>query len=301
MNPDLIAEIERWNADAVLVYGWNYHSHLKCMRHFHGKIPVLFRGDSTLLNEKPGLKKKLRTLFLKWVYRHVDFALYVGTNNKTYFSRHGLREEELIHAPHAIDNDRFAEPDQKYGEEARRWRASLGIPPDHLTILYAGKLEQVKNPNFILQLADAAKGLPATFILVGNGHLESELKERAAGNPNIVFVNFQNQSIMPVAYRLGDIFILPSASETWGLGANEAMACRLALMLSEKVGAAIDLVEEGKNGIIFREGDLDKCLGLIRVLVNNGQEVKRMQHNAWQRVQAFSFPAIIRGIETALK
>ena len=47
-NPTLIKDIENWNADAVLVYGWSFKSHLKAMRYFHGRIPVFFRGDSTM-------------------------------------------------------------------------------------------------------------------------------------------------------------------------------------------------------------------------------------------------------------
>src|SRR6185437_10067243 len=72
VNPTLNREIEGWKPDAVLVFGWSFTSHLRCMRHFYGKVPVLFRGDSTLLGEQPGLKRLMRRIFLKWVYRHVD-------------------------------------------------------------------------------------------------------------------------------------------------------------------------------------------------------------------------------------
>ena len=46
-NPSLIREIKEWGPDAVLVYGWCFKSHLSAMRYFKGRIPVLFRGDST--------------------------------------------------------------------------------------------------------------------------------------------------------------------------------------------------------------------------------------------------------------
>ena len=84
-NPALNNKITEWGPDFLLVIGWNFKSHLSCMRYFKGKIPVLFRGDSTLLDEKPGLKKILRRIFLKWIYRHADYALYVGKNNHDYF------------------------------------------------------------------------------------------------------------------------------------------------------------------------------------------------------------------------
>jgi hypothetical protein len=51
------------------------------MRYFKGKVPVYFRGDSTLLDNTPGLRKSYRWLFLNWVYSFVDHAFYTGTNN----------------------------------------------------------------------------------------------------------------------------------------------------------------------------------------------------------------------------
>ena len=84
-NPDLIKEIIAWDADAILVFGWAFKSHLRAMRHFKGKIPVLFRGDSTILDQFGRLKHFARTTLLRWVYRHIDTALYVGEANKLYF------------------------------------------------------------------------------------------------------------------------------------------------------------------------------------------------------------------------
>ena len=43
-NPDLVKKIEAWNANAVLVIGWNYYSHLNVLRYFKNKIPVFFPG-----------------------------------------------------------------------------------------------------------------------------------------------------------------------------------------------------------------------------------------------------------------
>ena len=62
---------------------------------------------------------------------------------------------------------------------------------------------------------------------------------------------------MPAVYRLGTIFVLPSigANETWGLAVNEAMACGCAILVSDRVGCATDLVRNGENGYIFKADD----------------------------------------------
>src|SRR5690606_37326611 len=119
--PSLIARISDYKPDALLVFGWNFKSHLKVMRHFKGRIPVWLRGASTLLDEVPGFKTMLRRSILKFVYHYVNKALYVGIANKDYFLKHGLKESQLIYAPHAIDNDRFTGSDDYFDLEAKEW------------------------------------------------------------------------------------------------------------------------------------------------------------------------------------
>ncbi len=63
-NPWATRQINDWKPDAILVYGWAYHSHLKALRYYKNKIPVYFRGDSTLLSESTGIKKILKYIFL---------------------------------------------------------------------------------------------------------------------------------------------------------------------------------------------------------------------------------------------
>ncbi|TCC92261.1 glycosyltransferase [Pedobacter frigiditerrae] len=148
VNPELIETVHTFKPDVILVYGWAYKSHLAALRHFKGKTPIWFRGDSTLLDERKGFKQILRGLFLKWVYSHVDLAFYVGSANKKYFKKFGMQERQLIFTPHAIDNERFAED---RGDEAHQIRASFNIKNDDVLILFAGKLERKKNPELLLE------------------------------------------------------------------------------------------------------------------------------------------------------
>ena len=291
INPSLNKELESWKPDVLLVFGWSFSSHLACMRYFHGRLPILFRGDSTLLDDRPGIKKGLRNLFLRWVYRFVDYALYVGTNNKNYFLAHGIKEDQLVLMPHAVDNRRFAEPREVYESQANEWRKNAGFSDSDLVVLFAGKLEPKKDPSFLLELAASVEKKNIKFLLVGNGVLEAELKENAGNHTRIVFLDFQNQQMMPVIYRVGDIFILPSRGpgETWGLAANEAMACSRPVMMSVKTGGAPDLVQEGVNGILFDNGDVSKCAKFISQLADDRGLLRQMGKNSAQRIQQFSF------------
>ena len=176
VNPTLIKEIEIWKADAILVFGWNHHSHFKAMRYFKGKIPVYFRGDSTLLDEQSGIKTILRRMWLSYIYKFIDSALYVGTNNKNYFLKHGLKEKQLFFAPHAIDNDRFYDKTGKYQQKADKWRAELGLSKKNIVFLFIGKFEKKKNPLLLIEIAN--KYPEYKFLFVGSGELEQKMKQK---------------------------------------------------------------------------------------------------------------------------
>ncbi|MEX8548201.1 MAG: glycosyltransferase family 4 protein [Mucilaginibacter sp.] len=265
-NPDLTSEIEAWKADAILVYGWSYYSHLKVLHYFKGKISVFFRGDSTLLNQKKGVKNSIKNIFLNWVYQHVNHAFFVGTNNKAYFKKLGLKENQLTFAPHAIDNDRFS---KGFLAEAEAIRTKLGIKKNKILLLFAGKFEPVKNAMLLLKAFEKLDQQNTHLLFVGNGPLEKELKAKKTvlkTASRIHFLDFQNQLAMPLIYQSCDLFCMPSNSETWGLAINEAMACGKAVLVSDKVGCAVDLVFERKNGAVFQAGnmlDLTEKLGQL--------------------------------------
>ncbi|MDP9077369.1 MAG: glycosyltransferase family 4 protein [Bacteroidota bacterium] len=299
VNPGLIGQVNLWRPDAVLVFGWGFQSHLKALRYFKNKIPVFFRGDSTLLDEKRGMKSLRRSLILKWVYRYVDHAFYVGTNNKAYFLKYGLKEKQLSFAPHAIDNDRFGIDRHN---EARELRRQLGIADDEVLVMFAGKLEEKKSPLLLLRAFININNPKTHLLYVGNGPLEADLKQKATGNSNVNFFEFQNQSQIPAVYQACDLFCLPSQgpNETWGLAINEAMACGKAILASDVVGCAIDLVKDNENGAIFKAGDLNNLTEKLNLLVRNKEQLSKMGEQSKLIIKDWSFLHIAEAIENKL-
>jgi glycosyltransferase involved in cell wall biosynthesis len=301
INPSLNLEIENWGADAVWVWGWAFDSHLKAIRHFKGKVPVWFRGDSTLLDETKGFsfKKIARRIFLTWVYRRIDKAFYVGTHNKAYYKKHGLKESQLVYAPHAVDNNRFSDETGEKTMRALEWRKELGYSQSDLVILFAGKFEQKKNPSFILELSKQISSPNVKFLMVGNGILEAELKSNARDDSRFVFLDFQNQSQMPILYRVADIFILPSLGpgETWGLSINEALASGTKVIASEYCGGAIDLIHD-ENGIRFNP---KTELMNVRNYMEEYQMKKMPRKQSNSLLKGHSYQQMIKAIKNELR
>ncbi len=302
-NPSLIQEIENWSPDAILIFGWSFKSHLKLMRYFKGKKEIFFRGDSNLLDEtnQNSFKTLIRRFFLRFVYRSVDKALYVGSNNKNYYSTHGLKNHQLVFAPHAIDNQRFSNGINGVT------RLQIGIPNNAFVFLFAGKFEIKKNPHLLLDAFIKIENPNCHLLLVGSGPLELAMKSKVATLPislsnRIHFLPFQNQTSIPAIYQLCDVFVLPSQGpgETWGLSINEAMACSKPVLVSDQCGAAVDLVKKGKNGYIFNSNDGLDLLNKMEILSANHHDFPEMGTHSYQLIQPWNFDSICSTIEQLL-
>jgi glycosyltransferase involved in cell wall biosynthesis len=301
-NPSLIDEITEWGADAVLVYGWNLHSHLIAMRHFKGRIPVLFRGDSTLLDSSTRIRRLARAVWLRWVYSKVDVAISVGQNNRDYYLWSGVRPERIAFAPHSVDTERFQELRSDDAGRVDQRRDELGIRGDAVAILFAAKFLPKKDPMLLL---DAFISLQprAHLIFVGNGELETAMRERARGLRNVRFLPFQNQGDMPLIYRVGDVYVLPSRGpgETWGLALNEAMASGRAVIAGSRVGGARDLVEPGATGWVFESGDREDLARVLGTAVSLGREgLRRMGEDAQKKSSSWSTQAAAAAIASTV-
>jgi len=295
----LINSLKSWQPDALLVIGWSYQSHLKVIRYFKGKVPVMFRGDSTLLDEKKGLKSIIKSVFLTWLYHHVDHAFYVGVNSKAYFKRYGLKNDQLSFAPHAIDNERFA---LKRDKETLHLREALSLNEKDILILFAGKLEAKKAPLHLLEAFLSINKPNIHLLFVGNGPLESELRYMSKGNGNIHFMEFQNQSQMPAIYQACDLFCLPSVGpgETWGLAVNEAMACGKAIIASDKVGCSVDLVHNELNGTVFNAGNINDLTNKLMELTRDIDLLKTYGAESQTIIKDWNFTNIALAIENKL-
>ncbi|NCU04409.1 MAG: glycosyltransferase family 4 protein [Chitinophagaceae bacterium] len=301
-NRDLNERVRRYNPDAILVLGWSFHSHLQLLRHFSGKKKILFRGDSTLLDEPSvfSMRKTVRRLFLRWVYKHVDVALYTGRANKAYYLSLGLKASQLCYAPHAVANARFADPEGEHQQRAYALRKELGIPLDALVFLFAGKIEPKKDPLLLVDVFMRLEARDVRLVVTGNGVLEEEAKRRAKDDPRIHFLGFQNQQQMPAVYRLGDVFVLPSKGpgETWGLSVNEAMASGKPVVVSNRCGCAQDLVKE--NGVTFEAGSSNSLKEAILFFIENRKSIPVMEQRSMEVIRQFTHEQVAKAIEESV-
>lgn len=133
-----------------------------------------------------------------------------------------------------------------------------------LRYIYTGRLIAVKNLELLIDVFNSS-GKDLT--IVGKGLLECELKNRAKSN--IHFIGFIENKMLGEIYSNYDCFILPSKSEPWGLVVEEALYYGLPVIVSDRVGCNIDMVEMYESGVIFKFDDSQSLSDAIDQLERN--------------------------------
>lgn len=286
INPSLVRRVTDWQPDVVHLTGWAWHSHLRALHKFHQlSIPVLFRGDSHLLDGARGPRWWLKRAMLHRVYSWPAGFLVVGQANKKYYEAFGVDPGRLWHCPHSIDVARFVGTGNSYEAQAAEWRRQLGLDIGRRTAIFAGKFEAKKRPLELMRAVQERPNNDLVLVLVGGGELEPEIRKMAAACPDrFLVLPFQNQSRMPIVYRLGDFFVLPSAyGESWGIAVNEALACARPVLASDRVGCAADLIDDSCGRVFSwaEAGSLERTLdGMSRLnLSGMGAEAAKRAWN----------------------
>ncbi|MDR1440051.1 MAG: glycosyltransferase family 4 protein [Clostridiales bacterium] len=174
--------------------------------------------------------------------------------------------------PTGIDIEQFSGAAAGAGGEAEiaALRRELGIGPGDKVILYVGRLAREKNIDGIMsQLPRCMKAEPgAKFLLVGDGPWKKELEALACEGgirDRVIFAGERPWRDIAKFYKLGDVFISASLSETQGLTFIEAMAAGLPV-LAKRDRSVEKLIYDGRTGCLFDDdaeipGKLGKILG----------------------------------------
>ena len=271
-------------------------------------IPVLVRAESWLQDrERSGVRLALKKVFLAGLKRMVGGVLSVGTLNTEYWRHYFGDDVAQFLLPYAVDNHYFAQ----HARDAKAGRASLqaelGLDPARPVILFAGKLQPRKHCDHLIEayarLSPRAGEEPhAVLVIVGDGEERAALERQASatGFSSIRFCGFRNQSELPRFFDLATVFVMPSRKEPWGLIVNEVMNAARPVIVTDDVGCAPDLIEDGVNGCIVPVGDVSALAEALRCVLETPGKAEAMGQRALERIQSWSFEEDVRGLRQAL-
>ena len=306
VNPGVVPKLLRGRYDAVLLMlGWgSFTAMLAAVTCRLAGIPFLLFGDSSYPPAATSLRARLRDRFLRALFARTSAFMISGVLNGEYYLHYGADRARFFSLPWAVDNERFESASRFAPGEREAMRARYGIAADAMTIVYSAKLVPRKDPMTLLRaVAAMTHRRDAALLFLGDGELRPQLEAfaREAGLDNVRFAGFVNQAELPKHYAMGDLFVLPSTYEPRGSVLNEAMACGLPLVVTDRIGSIGDIVRDGDNAFIYPAGDVDALTVILDRLAADPALRMRMAQRSREIIATWSFAEGVEGVKQAMR
>ena len=176
-------------------------------------------------------------------------------------------DDRISVVANTVDVARLAEAADALAPRRDTLRAEAGIDADDVVVLSVARLAPEKGLDTLVRAAAAAGEPRLVVALAGSGPERERLASLAAelGVRLVLLPDIPWERIVE-RYAVADVFALLSRHEPWGVVVNEAAACGLPLVLSDRVGAAFDLLEDGRNGRLVPVDDAAAAGDALREL-----------------------------------
>lgn len=186
-----------------------------------------------------------------------------------------------------VDSDLFH---PSYKCAAMRRRLTAGHPEDPVMI-YCGRLGSEKNLTFLKGILERVPNLRLAF--VGDGPSRGDLERHFRGTKT-VFLGMLHGEELSQAYASGDLFAMPSESETLGFVVLEAMSAGLPVV-AVRAGGLPDIIQrDGETGFLYESGDVTRAAELTRRLVEDPALRARIGAAAREEVSRWDWMAATR-------
>jgi L-malate glycosyltransferase len=160
--------------------------------------------------------------------------------------------------------------------------------PDDRTrlVIHMSNFRPVKRADAVMAIFDRIhRRVPAALLLVGDGPDLAAAQRLAheAGIASLVHVVGAQQDVVPLL-SIADVFLLPSAQESFGLAALEAMACEVPVVASN-VGGLPEVIEDGVSGLLHDPADLDGMAASAIAVLTDRERHRDIVRAALRRVR----------------
>ncbi len=232
---------------------------------YHTDIPQYVRS---LTNDE--FLEQAAWSYMIWFYNQMEEVLVpsVGTRDQL-FSR-GLPLEKMKPLPRWVDTELFS-PDKR---DPQFWN-NLGLNGS-LTLLYVGRISREKALDLLVdafrELVD--EGADISLAVIGDGPFRAEMETLLKGYP-VLFTGYLAGEELQRGYASSDLFVFPSATDTFGNVVLEAQASGLPVIVTDE-GGPRELMIDGETGMVIRAGNKQDLAAAIKSIIVTPETVSRM-------------------------
>jgi glycosyltransferase involved in cell wall biosynthesis len=274
VTPGVFTALTESEPELVVVSGWSTFASQAavawCRRH---RIPYVLLVESNEQDARPGWRRAIKEVVVPPIVRGAQEVLVVGSLAREAMLARRVDPGKISVFANTIDVAEFGRQVDSLASRRDDLRSELGLEPDDVVVLSVARLAPEKGLDTLIQAAALAADPRMVVVLAGAGPehrrltaLGVELGVRLVLAPQLPWGRIAER------YVIADVFALLSRHEPWGVAVNEAAASGLPLVLSDCVGAAVDLLEDGRNGILVAADDSEAAAGALAKLSADAEQ-----------------------------
>ncbi len=277
ITPGVWRELGAARADCVVVSGWSTFASQAAIAWCRLRsVPFLLIVESHDAAPRAGWRRTVKGAVVPRIVRRAAGVLVTGALARESMIAHGARPERARVFANTIAVGEWVERAEGLAARRPELRERLGLGSDDVAVLSVARLSSEKGLDTLVRAAAAAREPRLVLVLAGSGPERERLAELASGlGVRLVLAGDLPHEQVIEAYCAADVFALLSEREPWGVVVNEAAACGLPLVLSDRVGAAPDLLRDGENGSLVPAGDVQAAAEALRRLAEDPEERRR--------------------------
>lgn len=285
-----------FQSDVVVVYGYfNLWQKLGILLSKLLFKKLVLTSDATYLQgtfESRGWKLRLKPFIQKILYNYIANGLWVpSTASLQYHQSIGVQSNQLAITPYVVDEELISWVHS--ATQIDVFRQANGIPTNAFVFVFCAKFIDRKRPLDVIQaFAQVANlGKETYLIMIGDGPLRNEMEDAVrnlAITDKLLFPGLIPYTSLPEWYTASNTLVFSSEHEPYGLPVNEAMLCGIPVIVSDRIGARLDLVEEGITGWTYPVGDVDALASCMDDAISHPAQVKQMGKAAQAKMHNWS-------------
>jgi phosphatidylinositol alpha 1,6-mannosyltransferase len=204
--------------------------------------------------------------YFRLIHNQADLTLCPSTATMQELEQHGFNNLKIW--SRGVDLEKYS-PAKRNAEWRKRF---CGDNPHAKLLLYVGRLAVEKRVDW---LEPVMRSLPDThLVIVGDGPEKENLQNLFAG-ANTTFTGYLLGEELACAYASADLFVFPSANETFGNVVLEAMASGLPV-IAPNSGGVTDSVIHGITGLLFEAANRDDLVSAVERMIGSPALAREM-------------------------
>jgi len=236
---------------------------------YHTDIPQYVRS---LTNDE--FLEQAAWSYMIWFYNQMEEVLVPSAGTRDQLVSKGLSQQKMKPLPRWVDTELFSPSNR----DQLFW-SNRGLKGG-TTLLYVGRVSKEKSLDLLTvsfrELVD--NGEDISLAIIGDGPYRAEMEKQLSNYP-VLFTGYLSGQDLQNGYASANLFVFPSATDTFGNVVLEAQASGLPVIVSDE-GGPRELMLDGETGVVFRAGNNKELTAAIKSIICNRQTLSKMGQQA---------------------